>query len=71
MEIEIMINGQKESIADGTTVEDILKAKDVRPEMVAVEINGELIQKGEYPNYALSTGDQMEFLYYMAGGGLA
>lgn len=66
--IEVTINGQKEKIAVGTTVADILQAKEVRPEMVAVEINGQLIQRNEYRTLTLVVGDQMEFLYYMAGG---
>ena len=68
MDIDVTINGEKKTLADGTTVEDILKAKDVRPEMVAVELNGDLVQKGDYPNRILIKGDQMEFLFYMAGG---
>lgn len=66
--IEVTINGKKETVAEGTTITDILQVKEVRPEMVAVEVNGELIQKGEYATLALSLGDRMEFLYYMAGG---
>lgn len=66
--IEVQINGVKETIADGTTVASILEEKSVRPEMVAVEINGELVPKGQYPTLALQPGDRMEFLHYMAGG---
>ena len=50
MEIEVIINGQKEKLAATATVADILESKDIRPEIVAVEINGELVQKGEYAN---------------------
>jgi len=70
LEIEVTINGRKEKLAATTTVADILVSKDVRPEIVAVEINGELIQKHEYTKLVLSSGDKMEFLRYMAGGTL-
>ena len=70
MDIDVTINGEKKSLADGTTIEDVLEAKDVRPEMVAVELNGDLVQKGDYPSRILIKGDQMEFLFYMAGGRL-
>lgn len=66
--IEVQINGVKEQIAVGTTVSAVLEAREVRPEMVAVEINGELVQKGKYATLVLEAGDQMEFLHYMAGG---
>ncbi len=66
--IEVQINGVTEEISSGTTVASVLERKDVRHEMVAVEINGELVPKGEYPTLTLKAGDQMEFLHYMAGG---
>ncbi len=66
--IEVQINGVREEIESGTTVALILENKEVRQEMVAVEINGELVQKGEYPTLTLKAGDEMEFLHYMAGG---
>ncbi len=66
--IDVKINGVKEKIEPDTTVAELLKAKDVRPEMVAVEVNGELVPKGQYEELSLGAGDQMEFLHYMAGG---
>lgn len=68
--IEVQINGTKEKITAGTSVTNLLQAKEVRPEMVAVEINGELLPKSKYDSYILEAGDQMEFLFYMAGGEL-
>ena len=66
--IEAQINGVSEHLEAGTTIAMILEAKKVRPEMVAVEINGELVPKGKYDTLALEAGDVMEFLHYMAGG---
>ncbi len=66
--IEVQINGITEEIESGTTVASILERKEVRHEMVAVEVNGELVQKGKYPTLTLEAGDEMEFLHYMAGG---
>jgi sulfur carrier protein len=66
--IEVQINGIMEKVVSGTTVASVLESKSVRQEMVAVEINGELVQKGKYPTLALQSGDKMEFLHYMAGG---
>ena len=66
--MEIKINGKKESITKETTIASILEAKKVRPEMVAVEVNGELIERESYKNHKLKDSDELEFLYYMAGG---
>ena len=68
MTMVITVNGKKEQIEKGTTVRQILTDRNVRPEIVAVEINGEIIERDEYATTQLSSGDIMEFLHYMAGG---
>lgn len=66
--IKVKINGKEENVNNGSTVLAILEQKSVRPEMVAVELNGDLLQKDELESRLLSQGDTLEFLYYMAGG---
>ena len=38
------------------------------PEMVSVEINGEILKRTEFETKALEDGDKVEFLYFMGGG---
>jgi thiamine biosynthesis protein ThiS len=64
----VTINGEKQLIAEGTTVATILKERNQRPEIMAVEINGELLPKRKYEVQTLNNGDEMEFLPYMSGG---
>lgn len=66
--IEVQINGVKERVEPGVTISGVLLSREVRPEMVAVEVNGELVPKGKYATLALQEGDAMDFLHYMAGG---
>lgn len=68
MPIEVVINGKKEEIEEGSTIAQILKGRNIRPEMVAVEVNGEVVERDLYGTLELKQGDQMEFLFYMAGG---
>lgn len=68
MTMAITVNGKKEQIKEGTTVHQVLESKNVRPEIVAVEINGEIVERDEYATLRLKSGDEMEFLHYMAGG---
>lgn len=65
---EITVNGRKEKIRDGMSVAQLLRAKNLRLEIVAVEINGQVIERDDYATLKLRSGDVMEFLYYMAGG---
>jgi thiamine biosynthesis protein ThiS len=65
--IKVKINGKVEEIRKGQTVAEVLRERDIRPEMVAVELNGLLLERDEYSKI-LQEGDELEYLYYMAGG---
>ena len=66
--IEVYINGEKERVREGSTISKVLTQKKVKPEMVAVEINGKLIDREDYAGLNLKEGDKIEYLFYMAGG---
>jgi len=38
------------------------------PEMVSVELNGQILKRGDFETTTLKNDDQVEFLYYMGGG---
>lgn len=66
--VKVRINGKEENVKKGSTILAVLEEKSVQPEMVAVELNGDLLEKEELANQTLNQGDTLEFLYYMAGG---
>ncbi len=66
--MEVVINGKKEQLDDGSTVANVLEKRNVRKEMVAVEVNGEVVHRDQYELLVLKDGDKVEFLFYMAGG---
>lgn len=68
MPIEVTINGKKEMIEKGATIRQVLEKREIRPEMVAIEVNGQVVDREEYTSWQLNPGDEVEFLYYMAGG---
>lgn len=63
----VEINGKPEEIP-GTVVLDALKAKQIDAQMVAVELNDELIERDHLGSTPLQPGDRLEFLFYMGGG---
>ena len=38
------------------------------PEMVSVELNGQILKRAEFEQRILEEGDKVEFLYFMGGG---
>lgn len=65
--MKVKVNGKVEEIEE-MSVMDLLKAKDVEPRMVAVEVNSKMIDREEYETTILKEGDEVEFLYFMGGG---
>ncbi len=63
----VKINGKPEEIHSGTVLE-LLKTKNIEPQMVAVEINNKMLERGDFLTTHLNDGDQVEFLFYMGGG---
>lgn len=64
----ISLNGQKETCDDGATIASLLEDRNIRPEMVSVEVNDAIIERGRYGEVRLKEGDSVEFLYFMGGG---
>lgn len=68
MGMTIFINGKKEEIKEGMTVSRLLEGKKIRPEVVTVELNENIIERKNYPEVKLNPNDKLEFVYYMGGG---
>ena len=63
----VKINGKSEDV-QGATVLDLLKAKNIDPHMVAVELNATMLERDQLGAAAVKEGDSLEFLFYMGGG---
>ena len=66
--IKIMLNGKPQEIKAGMTVSDLLLKWKIRPELVTVEINENILQKLDYETMELKAGNRKEFVFYMGGG---
>jgi len=68
MAMTIILNGKKEDVTDGMSVAELLSAKKIRPEVVTVELNDNILERAEYSKTLLRQKDRIEFVYYMGGG---
>jgi thiamine biosynthesis protein ThiS len=66
--IKIKLNGKDQEIKSGMTVSDLLLKWKVRPELVTVEVNEDILQKLDYDGAVIKAGDRVEFVFYMGGG---
>jgi sulfur carrier protein len=65
--MRVTINGKTEEVP-GSTVLEILTAKDVSPQMVSVELNSKMLERDELGSTVVKDGDAIELLFYMGGG---
>lgn len=67
--MKLIVNGETQEYEGELSVEALLKKCAVKmPEMVSVELNGQIIPRDQYADVLVSDGDTVEFLYFMGGG---
>ncbi len=67
--MKLVVNGTESEIGDGLTISQLLTDQNVKmPEMVSVELNGQILKRSQFDTTTLNEGDAVEFLYFMGGG---
>ncbi len=67
--MKITVNGEEAEIENKVSVSDLLTVRKVKmPDMVSVELNGEIVDRKTFSETFLKEGDKVEFLYFMGGG---
>lgn len=67
--MEIMVNGQPQSMAAGSTVADIAEAHGlVGKGGVAIAVNGAVVRQADWPRKRLEEGDKVVILTAAQGG---
>lgn len=65
--MNLFVNGEKTSIADVTTVSDLISALEIRGN-IAVEINREIVSQSTFDYHRLADGDEIEIVTAIGGG---
>ena len=68
MNIEIVLNGNKEIIASNTTIQELVLSKSLDPLRMVVEVNREIVKREKFGEYQLQQGDTVEMLRFVGGG---
>ena len=67
--MKLTVNGNDTELDDSLTVSQLLIDQEVKmPEMVSVELNGQILKRSQFDETTLVDGDKIEFLYFMGGG---
>jgi len=65
---KIQLNGDSYEINYGTNLNQLLNKLKIKKNKVAVEVNGEIVEKNKYPNLILSKDDKVEIVHFIGGG---
>ena len=66
--MEVLVNGERRTMREGTTISDLLADLRIGGRRIAVEINRDVLPAGEYVHRAIREGDQIEIVHFVGGG---
>jgi len=66
--MEILINGQPRQAPEGQTVLELLQSLALDPAAVAVELDGQILQRTRWKEKALQPGARLEIVQFVGGG---
>ncbi len=70
--MNLIINGKETNVDDELTVSELLVRENVQmPDMVSVELNGQILKRNKFEETLLKDNDKVEFLYFMGGGSVS
>jgi len=65
---KIQLNGDLYEINAGTNLNELLNKLKIQKNKVAIEVNGEIVEKDKYPNLILNKNDKVEIVHFIGGG---
>jgi len=66
--IQLSVNGQVRHVEPGVNLVRLLEALELSGKRVAVEKNGEIVPRSQYPSTGLAEGDALEIVVAVGGG---
>lgn len=67
--LSLLVNGDRRTVADGTTLSAFLTALALDPRLVVVERNRVILRdRSSYADIVLNDGDVLEIVHFVGGG---
>jgi len=66
--IQIVVNGQPREVATGQKLLGLLRSLELDPARLAVELNGSIVRKPEWPSTPVEGGARLEIVQFVGGG---
>lgn len=69
-DVTILVNGEEHSVAEGTSVLQVLRIVDIDPERtgIAVAVNESVVRRPKWPDHRVSSSDRIDIIQATQGG---
>ena len=65
---KIQLNGDTYEINNSTNLDELLNKLKIQKNKVAIEVNGQIVEKDKYSNLILNKDDKVEIVHFIGGG---
>jgi len=66
--VTVTVNGQRQQVAEGTTIAGLLERLAIPSDAVAVAIGREVVPRREHADRRIADGDEVEIVRAVGGG---
>ncbi len=66
--MRLIINGADKDVDGVSTLADLVGQLGMKADRVAVELNRNIVARGEWERTSLKDGDQLEIVHFVGGG---
>jgi len=66
--MQLIINGRAQTVQENLSLSELIAQLNMKAERVAVERNGVIVPRNDWPQTALQSGDRLEIVHFVGGG---
>jgi sulfur carrier protein len=66
--VRIQVNGEFREVEDELSLRDLIEVLDLRLERLAIELNGNVVRRGDWESRVLNSDDKVEIVHFVGGG---
>jgi sulfur carrier protein len=66
--MDIIVNGEKKTVPEGYTAQNLVDAMQLTGKRVAMEVNQEIVPRSLYAQHSFQPGDAIEIVHAVGGG---
>jgi len=66
--MKVFLNGELREVPDGLNLEELLRHFSLPSQRVAIELNRDVVRRGDWTAVSVSESDKIEVIHFVGGG---